>query len=132
LNLEDVNLEMGRNNPQIVNEQTKPEVDDGLPKMRKNAEFEKHACFRPCCASIRWMINLIGAFGALVNVILDIFYAYTTSYTIKMIFIITCGLILTRIIVIFLVGQFYYSKFVRNYRPNMSHAVEDKNAVDDD
>ena len=103
-----------------------------MPKFGGSAEFEKHACFKPCCASIRWSINLFGAFAALVNVILDVFYAYTTTYTIKMIWMITCILIVVRILVIFLVGQCYYRKFVKNYRPNMSHAIEEKDIDDDE
>ena len=131
LNLEDVKLE---ERPQTVKEimDKKQPIDDGLPKMGKGAEFQKHACFGTCFGSLRKFVNVIGAFAALINVILDIFYAYTTTYMIKMIFLITCGLILVRIIVIFLVGQCYYRKFVRNYRPNLSHAVEEKDAEDED
>ena len=49
-----------------------------------------------------------------------------------MIFLLTGILIVIRIMVIFLVGQCYYSKFVRNYRLNLSRAVEEHGVEEED
>ena len=77
-------------------------------------------------------MNLIGSLAAIANVVLDVFYAYTTTYSVKMIFLLTCILIGVRILVIFLVGQCYYGKFVRRYRLNLSKAVEEQGVEADE
>ena len=65
------------------------------------------------------MINFVGACAALLNAVLDIVYAYKTTYVMKMIFLLTCAFILVRIVFTFVMGQYYYTKFVRQYRPNL-------------
>lgn len=47
-------------------------------------------------------------------------------------FLITCGLLLFRVLTVFAVGQYYYTVFVRNYRPELSETVERKVVADDD
>ena len=45
-----------------------------------SAEFKKHFYFGATCVNIRRFINLIGAIAALLNVALDIVYAYRVSF----------------------------------------------------
>ena len=80
---------------------------------------------------MRRLINTIGAIAALLNVALDIVYAYKISYVIKMIYVLTCGFLVVRIVFTLGFGQYYYSKYVRNYRPNLGDFGENK-VVDDD
>ena len=75
---------------------------------------------KPCCGSVRRLINFIGASAALVNLSLDISYAIKTPYIMKMIFVLTCFFILFRIIVTLIAGQYYYTKYVRNYRMSIT------------
>lgn len=81
---------------------------------------------------MRRLINLMGAIAALINLSLDIVYAYKIPYVMKMIFIITCIFILMRIIFTFVAGQYYYTKFVRNYKPSMMATAEQKDVDIDD
>lgn len=112
----------------------------GAPQIQKQENglqdpdlvFDKSFCFQPFCVSVRRLINLIGAIAALINLALDIVYAYKIPYVMKMIFIITCIFILLRIIFTFVAGQYYYTKFVRNYRPNMTTTAEEKDVDIDD
>ena len=45
-----------------------------------NAEFEKHCYYRGACVCVRRVINVIGSIAALLNVALDIVYAYKVSF----------------------------------------------------
>jgi hypothetical protein len=69
-----------------------------------NAEYDVGCCMKPCCGSVRRLINFIGASAALVNLSLDISYAIKTPYIMKMIFVLTCFFILFRIIVTLIAG----------------------------
>lgn len=91
------------------------------------AEFKKHACFNPTCVYFRRFINLMGAFLSLFNAGIDIAYVYRTTYVLKLIFTITCAFLVIRIVITLLIGQYYYTKFVRNYRPGMSEGAENRN-----
>ena len=70
------------------------------------------------------MINFVGACSALLNAVLDIVYAYKTPYVMKMIFLLTCVFILVRVVFTFVIGQYYYTKYVRQYKPNI-YAIDD-------
>jgi len=65
------------------------------------------------------VINFVGACSALLNAVLDIVYAYKTPYVMKMIFLLTCVFILVRVVFTFVMGQYYYTKYVRQYKPNL-------------
>lgn len=78
------------------------------------------------------MFKLCAACLSLINCVLDIVYAYNTAYIIKMIFLITLGLILLKIIFVVSVSQYYYQIFVRNYKPSLGETVEHKVVADED
>ena len=69
-----------------------------------SAEYDVGCCMKPCCGSVRRLINFIGASAALVNLSLDISYAIKTPYIMKMIFVLTCFFILFRVIVTLIAG----------------------------
>lgn len=81
-----------------------------------SAEFKKHFFFGKKCTCFRRVINYIGAIAALLNVSLDIVYATKVTYSLRLIYILTCLFIISRIMVTLGFGQYYYNKFVRNYR----------------
>ena len=91
-----------------------------------SAEFQKHFYFRSTCVNIRRFINIIGAIAALLNVALDIVYAYRVSFTSKLMYIIVCVFLAIRIVFTLGFGQYYYSKYVRNYRANLGGLAEEK------
>ena len=86
--------------------------------------------FRPACVNTRRMINVIGAFAALLNAALDIVYAYKISFQLKIMYILMCVFLVVRIVFTLGFGQYYYSKYVRNYRVNLRGLAEDKCADD--
>ena len=80
---------------------TGAEASDQPPEFSaetSNAEFEKHWYFSSSCVSIRRFINFIGAITALLNVALDIVYAYKINYVLKLIYVLTCVFIVVRIV----------------------------------
>jgi hypothetical protein len=95
-----------------------------------SAEFEKHFYFRQTCVNIRRLINVTGAFAALLNVALDIVYAYKISFQLKIMYILMCVFLAVRIVFTLGFGQYYYSKYVRNYRVNLRGLAEEKFADD--
>ena len=72
--------------------------------------------FRPTCVNIRKVINVFGAFAALLNAALDIVYAYKISFQLKLMYILMCVFLVVRIVFTLGIGQYYYSRYVRNYR----------------
>jgi len=86
--------------------------------------------FRPACVNTRRLINVIGAFAALMNAGLDIVYAYKISFSLKLMYIMVCIFLVLRIVVTLGFGQYYYSKYVRNYRVNLRGLAEEKFADD--
>ena len=91
-----------------------------------SAEFKKHFYFGTTCVNIRRSINLIGAIAALLNVALDIVYAYKVSFQLKLMYILMCVFLAVRLFFALGFGQYYYSKFVRNYRANLGGLAEEK------
>ena len=73
-----------------------------------SAEFKKHFYFNTTCVNIRRFINLIGAFAALLNVALDIVYAYRVSFSQKLLYILVCAFLAIRIVFTLGFGQYYY------------------------
>jgi len=95
------------------------------------SHFDQRSCFSSTCeASVR-VFKMGVACLALLNCVLDILYAYKTTYVMQTIFLITCVLLGVRVLTVFAVGQYYYTVFVRNYKPDLSETVERK-VVDDD
>jgi hypothetical protein len=76
--------------------------------------------------NIRRFINFLGSLAGLLNVTLDIIYAYKVSFTSKLMYILVCVFLAVRIVFTLGFGQYYYSKFVRNYRPNLGGLAEEK------
>lgn len=102
----------------------KSKSDDRGDEFGASAEFMKHFYFRSTCVNIRRFINLIGAIAALLNVALDIVYAYRVSFTSKLMYILVCVFLAVRIVFTLGFGQYYYSKYVRNYRANLGGLAE--------
>jgi len=99
----------------------------GAPAM----EFERHWCFGPACTSFRRILNVAGAVMALANAAVDVIYAYRTRYVLATIFQLTCAFLILRVIGTVAAGQYYYTKYVRNYRASMGDVAEEKNAEDE-
>lgn len=78
------------------------------------------------CACPILMIKWFGALLAVVNVSVDILYAYKSPYAITLIFQLTIACLIARALITFGIGQYYYTKFVRNWKPSMSGMDEDK------
>jgi hypothetical protein len=74
----------------------------------------------------------LGAFLSLFNAGIDIAYVYRTTYVLKLLFTITCAFLVIRIVITLLIGQYYYTKFVRNYRPGMSEGAANRNVDEAD
>ena len=68
----------------------------------------------------RKLINFIGAIIAIVNMALDIVYAYQTPYQNVLLFEMTCITLVVRLIFTIGMCQYYYTVQVRNYKPSMS------------
>lgn len=49
-------------------------------------------------------------------------YAYTTLYSVESIFLFTCVLIVLKIIIVVCLGQYFYTKYVRNHRMEMGRS----------
>lgn len=94
-------------------------------------EFERHWCFGPKCTSCRRILNVVGAVAALANAAVDVIYAYRTRYVLASIFKLTCAFLILRVLGTVGAGQYYYTKFVRNYRASMGDVAEEKNADDE-
>ena len=60
------------------------------------------------------------------NQVLDIIYAYKTPYHQKMIFNVTCISLIARFVLTIGFGQYFYTIYVRNYKPKMGRQGEDK------
>jgi hypothetical protein len=60
------------------------------------------------------------------NVSLDIVYAYKISFQLKLMYIIMCVFLAVRIVFTLGFGQYYYSKYVRNYRVQLGGLAESK------
>lgn len=98
--------------------------DKPVNEFGASAEFKKHFYFRSTCVNIRRFINLIGAIAALLNVALDIVYAYRVSFQQKLLYILVCVFLAIRIVFTLGFGQYYYSKYVRYYRVNLGGLAE--------
>ena len=72
-----------------------------------------------------------GAILSLLSVASDIIYAYKSPYANSLIFKLTCGVLGLRLLVTILIGQYYYSRYVRNWKPNMAGMSEEKGAQED-
>ena len=72
---------------------------DGL-----SVQFEKQTCFSPAFAALKQFLRIVAGLAALLNSALDILYAYTTIYVLEMIFLVTCVLILVKILITICVG----------------------------
>lgn len=92
----------------------------------RDSQFGKKHWYTSTCDWFRTIFHIISAIFALGNSILDILYAYTTIYIIEMIFFITCGVILLKVVVTIFIGQCYYSQQVRNFKPGMKMGDERK------
>jgi predicted transcriptional regulator len=68
------------------------------------------------------MGSVIAVFGAAV----DIAYVSKSPFFMKSIFYVSIIFICLRFFSAFALGQYYYTKFVRNYKPNLSSTVENK------
>lgn len=91
-----------------------------------NFQFERSMCFRPACIYFRRFISLIGAILAIINMALDIVYAYQTPYQNELLFqltVITLGL---RLLLTIGLCQYYYTSHVRNYKPKLSNQDRDE------
>lgn len=65
-----------------------------------------------CRLMFRWSTSVI----AVLNNSLDVLYAYSVVYVSQTIFFATCALLLIRIIGAVSVAQFYYNKYVKNFK----------------
>ena len=106
-------------------------------KKDNNAEFKRGGCFGPACEAFRKLIRYLAGIIALCNASLDILYAYTTIYVIQSMFFLTCALLLLRLLISTIIGQVYYTKYIRNYKVGLKesglagadgeeHAVDEK------
>mmetsp|Transcript_15570 Transcript_15570/g.23885 ORF Transcript_15570/g.23885 Transcript_15570/m.23885 type:complete len:282 (-) Transcript_15570:842-1687(-) len=82
--------------------------------------FEKEFCFRPFCINFRRLINYLGAVLAILNMALDVVYAYQIPYQESLLFQLTYGALLLRLLVTLGFCQYIYSEKVRNFKPRMS------------
>jgi len=90
---------------------------DGLNN--SEVEFEKGSWFSKACFGLRQTFRTIAGCIALLNSVLDILYAYTTVYVLEGIFILTCVFLLVKLVVMIILGQCYYTKYVRNIKQGL-------------
>ena len=64
--------------------------------------------------------------ASLLNQALDIIYAYKTPYHQKMIFNVTCLSLLVRLVLTVGFSQYFYTVYVRLYKPKMGAMGEEK------
>ena len=76
--------------------------------------------------NFRRLICIIGAIASFLNQVLDIIYAYKTPYHQKMIFNVTCISLIVRLLLTIGCAQYFYTIYVRNYKPKMGRQGEDK------
>jgi hypothetical protein len=87
-----------------------------LEVSNNNTNFEKHTCFGDTCISIRRFFNYIGAILAVLNSSLDIAYVAKSPFYSSMVLGLSAFFIALKVFVTIGVSQFYYTKYVRNYK----------------
>ena len=97
-----------------------------------NSQFQRKTCFSEGFEKFITAFKYCAACLSLVNCVLDIVYAYNTTYVIPTIFLATLALILVKVVFVIGVGQYYYHIFVRMYKPNLGETVEHKVVADED
>jgi hypothetical protein len=87
------------------------QADNQYPK----AEFEVTFWHKSCCKYLRVAISVAATFLSLMSLTLDLSYTYLAPFQRKYLFLLACGFLVVRFVVVMVIGQIYYSKFVRNY-----------------
>jgi hypothetical protein len=65
-----------------------------------------------------------GTVLSVVNACLDMYYAYSTVYVLQSLFLVTTVLLVLKLLVMVILGQYYFTQHVRNFKLNMH---EDRN-----
>jgi hypothetical protein len=68
----------------------------------------------------------------LINQVLDIAYAYRTPYHLKTVYTITVISFAARFVLSIGLGQYYYHKYVRNYRPSGLGSKQEEKVIEMD
>ena len=92
------------------------------------AEPPKTVYFSTTCFSIRRFINICGACLSLTSGSVDLLYFIYAPFMQQKYYMMTGVFLAIRFFSVFAVGQYFYSKFVRNYKPGLSKG----GVVDDD
>jgi hypothetical protein len=99
----------------------KVNINNEMDSFAMNAgELRQKTCFTPACERFRFLFRWVTAVVALGGNAMDILYAYSAVYVSQTIYFATCVLLLIRLVLSIVIAQFYYNKYVKNWKFSMS------------